>query len=446
MRNLTPEILALVTGGSAGVLPECTIESITTDSRNVGPGALFAAIKGERVDGHDFLSSAQEKGAVCALVEREVADCSLPQILVPSTEAALRQIAAFYRCQFSIPFVGVTGSVGKTTAKEMISAVLSQRWNTLKTDKNFNNELGVPITLFRLREEHEAAVVEMGISGFGEMTRLTEIVKPDLAVFTLIGDSHLEFLHDREGVLKAKSEIVQGMKPEALVICNGDDALLSGADFGRPTLFFGLGENCDVRAVNIENTEDLFTRCEILYGERRIPVTIPSYGQHMVYAALIGAAVGLHYGLTDEEIAQGIASFENVGHRNRVIKTAALTIIDDCYNSNPSSARSAVASMKNLPGRHVCILGDMLELGPEAASLHRELGVFCAQEGVLVIACGELSKKIADGAGEGSCWFADTASLIEKLPELIRRGDAVLVKASRRMKFEDITEALSAIC
>ncbi len=442
MRNLNPESIALVTGGIARFLPDCPIESITTDSRSVVPGALFAAIKGERVDGHDFLPSAKEKGAVCALVEREVSDCDLPQILVPSTETALRRIAAFYRLQYTIPFVGVTGSVGKTTAKEMIAAVLSQRWNTLKTDKNFNNELGVPITLFRLRDEHEAAVVEMGISGFGEMTRLTEMVKPDVAVFTLIGDSHLEFLHDREGVLKAKSEIVLGMKPDGLVICNGDDALLSNADFKRPTLRFGLGENCDVRAINIENTEDFSTRCEIVYGHRRIPVLIPSYGQHMVYAALMGAAVGLHYGLEDDEIARGIASFENVGHRNRVIKTDTLTVIDDCYNSNPSSARSAVASMKDLPGRHVCILGDMLELGPEAATLHREIGEFCAREGAVVIACGELSKNIAAGAGEGAFWFTDTETLIACLPELIRPGDAVLVKASRRMKFEEITEAL----
>jgi len=442
MRNLNPESIALVTGGIARFLPDCPIESITTDSRSVVPGALFAAIKGERVDGHDYLPSAKEKGAVCALVEREVPECDLPQILVPSTEAALRRIAAFYRLQYTIPFVGVTGSVGKTTAKEMIAAVLSQRWNTLKTDKNFNNELGVPITLFRLRDEHEAAVVEMGISGFGEMTRLTEMVKPDVAVFTLIGDSHLEFLHDREGVLKAKSEIVLGMKSDGLVICNGDDALLSNADFKRPTLRFGLGETCDVRAINIENTEDFSTRCEIVYGQRRIPVLIPSYGQHMVYAALMGAAVGLHYGLKDDEIARGIASFENVGHRNRVIKTDTLTVIDDCYNSNPSSARSAVASMKDLPGRHVCILGDMLELGPEAATLHRELGEFCAREGAVVIACGELSKNIAAGAGEGAFCFADTETLIACLPELIQPGDAVLVKASRRMKFEEITDAL----
>ncbi len=446
MKNLTPEKLAEVIGGAVkGILPEREICAITTDSREVAEGAVFAAIVGERVDGHDFLPSAMEKGAVCAIVERHVPECSLPQICVNSTEEALRQTAAYYRRQFDIPFVGITGSVGKTTAKEMISAVLSQRWNTLKTDKNFNGQLGVPITLFRLLAEHEAAVVEMGISEFGEMTRLTHMVQPEVAVFTLIGDSHLEFLKSREGVLRAKSEILQGMKPDALVICNGDDALLSRADFGRQTLRFGLGNNCDIRAENIRHTEDFSMTCDILYQERRIPVVIPSYGQHMVYAALMGAAVGLHYGLTDAEIIRGIAGFENVGHRNRVVKTELLTIIDDCYNSNPSSARSAIASMKDLPGRHVCILGDMLELGPEGPELHRELGAYAHEQGALVIACGELSKNMAEGAGSGSCWFAETAQLLENLPKLICAGDSVLVKASRRMKFEQITEALCAM-
>lgn len=445
MKGLTQSLLSVITGGRRIGLTEDAIESITFDSRNVVAGSLFAAIVGERVDGHSFLPDALEKGAVCALVEREVPECRIPQIVVPSTEAALRQIAAYYRRCFDIPFVGITGSVGKTTAKEMISAVLSQHWNTLKTEKNFNNELGVPLTLFRLREEHEAAVVEMGISGFGEMTRLTEMVRPDVAVFTLIGDSHLEFLHDRKGVLQAKSEIVKGMNKDALMIVNGDDKLLCEADFDRPTLRFGLGENCDVRAVNIENTEEFTLRCDIRCGKRCIPVEIPAYGQHMIYAALMGAAAGIHFGLSDDLIARGISSYETVGHRSRIIKTGSITVIDDCYNSNPSSARSAVASMKSLPGRHVCILGDMLELGPEEKPLHRDLGKFAADEGCVVLGCGELSRYIVEGAGEGALWFESAQKLIPELSRLIYAGDSVLVKASRRMKFEEITEALTKL-
>ena len=442
MRNLTPESVVAVCGGQAAFLPDCSIGSISTDSRNVTPGALFAAIAGVRVDGHDFLESAREKGAVCALVERPVPGSSLPQILVDSTARALRALAAYYRQQFDIPFVGVTGSVGKTTAKEMIASVLSQSRNCLKTEKNFNNELGVPLTLFRLREEHEAAVVEMGISDFGEMRRLTDMVRPDVAVFTLIGDSHLEFLHDRKGVLKAKSEITEGMEPGALVIANGDDELLKSADFGRKTIYFGYGPDCEVRAEHVRTSDGFGTICDIVWQERRLTVEIPSFGQHMVYAALMGAAVGFHYGLSDEQIIRGIESFENVGHRNRVIQRPGRTVIDDCYNSNPSSARSAIASMKELSGRQIYILGDMLELGPQERELHRELGEFAAAQGGTVIACGELSSSIRDGAGSDALWYPDTDSLLRDLPTLIREGDCILVKASRRMKFEQITDYL----
>lgn len=444
MKNLTAETAAALTGAECiGTLPVGELTAITTDSRNVIAGAMFGAIAGERVDGHDYLASAMEKGAVCALVEHAV-DHPLPQLVVPSTETALQKLAGYYRSQFDIPVIGVTGSVGKTTAKEMIASVLSQRFNTLKTEKNFNNELGVPFTLFRLAPEHEAAVVEMGISGFGEMTRLTNMVKPDIAVFTLIGDAHLEFLKSREGVLKAKGEIIAGIPQDGLVVANGDDALLRAHDFGRETLLFGFGENCALRAANVQSDGDA-TRCDLLWQGRSIPVRIPAYGRHMVYAALMGAAVGLHLGLSDEQIIAGIEGYETVGHRGRVLKTDRFTIIDDCYNSNPTSAASAVRSMLDLTGRPVAILGDMLELGENSEALHRELGAFAAENGVQVIACGELAKTVAEGAGETAHWFADTAALREALPELVADGDVILVKASRRMKFEDITECLESI-
>lgn len=444
MKNLTAEVAAILTGARCrGMLPAGELTAITTDSRAVTPGALFAAIVGERVDGHDFLASAMEKGAVCALVERAV-DCALPQLIVPDTAAALQTLAAYYRGQFSIPVVGVTGSVGKTTAKEMIAAVLSQRFCTHKTEKNFNNELGVPFTLFRLSPEHEAAVVEMGISDFGEMTRLARMARPDIAVFTLIGDAHLEFLHDREGVLRAKAEIVSAMPADALVIVNGDDPLLSGHDFGRETWRFGFGESCELRAENVQ-TDGGVTHCELCWQGRRLPVTIPAYGRHMVYAALMGAAVGLRLGLSDEQIVAGVAAYETVGHRGRVLKTKRYTIVDDCYNSNPTSAASALHSLADLGGRPVAILGDMLELGGQSEALHRELGALAAERGVRVIACGELAKAIRDGAGEGALWFENTAALMDALPQLVSDGDAILVKASRRMKFEDVSARLAEL-
>lgn len=445
MRHLTISVIRDITDGEAScALPMEEITAITTDSRALTPGCLFAAIPGARVDGHDFIADAARAGAACVLCNR-FADAAIPQIKVPDTQLALRRIAAFYRCQFDIPFVGVTGSVGKTTAKEMIASVLSARFDTLRTEKNFNNELGVPLTLFRLRAGHEAAVIEMGISGFGEMTRLTDMVRPSIAVFTLIGDAHLEFLGDRAGVLRAKGEIVAGMPEDATVIANGDDELLREHDFGRRTVLFGIGENCGVRAVEVENDGLNGMRCVILAGDRRIPVRIPAFGRHMIYAALMGAAVGLELGLTDAEIQTGIARFQNVGSRGRVVATDYCTILDDCYNANPTSAQAAVDSLAMLPGRHVAILGDMLELGENGPALHAELGRHAAGTGAEVAACGVLSKHTAEGAGKTARWYPDTASLIAALPEIVKSGDTVLVKASHSMGFDAVVRAISQI-
>ena len=445
MQHLTISVIRDITDGEAScALPLDEITAITTDSRALTPGCLFAAIPGARVDGHDFIAAAAQAGAACVLCNRFV-DAAIPQIKVPDTQLALRQIAAFYGCQFDIPFVGVTGSVGKTTAKEMIASVLSVRFDTLRTEKNFNNELGVPLTLFRLRAGHEAAVIEMGISGFGEMSRLTDMVRPSMAVFTLIGDAHLEFLGDRAGVLRAKGEIVAGMPEDGIVIANGDDELLKAHDFGRRTVLFGIGENCDVRAVDVENDGLNGMRCVILAGDRRIPVSIPAFGRHMIYAALMGAAVGLELGLTDAEIRTGIARFQNVGSRGRVVTTDYCTILDDCYNANPTSTKAAVDSLAMLPGRHVAILGDMLELGENGPALHAELGRYAAGTGAVVAACGALSKHTAEGAGETARWYPDTASLIAALPEIVKSGDAVLVKASHSMGFDAVVRAVSQI-
>ena len=442
MKKLSPAEAASIVGGEVrGALSAEPLTSVTIDSRVVRPGSLFAAIVGERVDGHNYIPIAQRLGAACVLCER-FSEAAVPQIKVPDTQAALKKLAAHYRGMFHIPFVGVTGSVGKTTAKEMIAAVLSERYNTHKTEKNFNNELGVPLTLFALRERHEAAVVEMGISGFGEMTRLAEMARPDIAVFTLIGDAHLEFLGDRAGVLRAKGEIVSGMPENGVVIANGDDPLLRAHDFGRKTVLFGMGAHCHIRAEAAEPDGDRGMKCVIVSGERRIPLKIPAVGTHMVYAALMGAAVGMELGLTDEEIRRGVARYEPVGSRGRVLHAGAITVLDDCYNANPTSMRAALDSLLLLGGRPAAILGDMLELGENGAALHAEVGAYAAGLGVRVIACGPLAKHIAAGAGEGAVWFPDRESLLPALPSLLCPGDAVLVKASHSMGFEKISEMI----
>lgn len=420
--------------------------SVVIDSRAVSAGDFFVAYKGERVDGHDYISAAFDKGAVCCLAQRVPEGETRPLILVPDVQTALEQICAEYRRDLRLPVIGITGSVGKTSAKEMISAVLSQRLNVLKTDKNLNNQIGVPMTISRIRPEHQAAVVEMGISGFGEMSVLAQIARPDMAVFTLIGHAHLEFLHDLDGVLRAKTEMLDFMADDAPVLINGDDEKLRGLQCRQKKISFGLGENCDVRAENITLSPTGETLCDIVYGERRIPVEIKAYGRHMIYAALEGAAVGLLMGLSDEEIVRGVATFETVGRRAAVCDTGFITLIDDSYNANPDSVKCGIDSLMKMPGRHVCILGDMLELGEGSGEMHFDVGRYAGERGAeLVLTSGPLSYETCRGAGERGRHFATREELIAALPGLIQKGDRVLVKASLGSRFDQISEALKEL-
>ena len=449
MRQMTISRAAEACGGvlrGACIDPSAQLGRVVIDSRAVEPGDLFAAYRGERADGHDYIAAAFERGAACCLAERIPEGENRAILLVPDVQRALEQIAAAYRAMCPIPLVGITGSVGKTSAKEMIAAVLEQKYRVLKTEGNLNNQIGVPMTISRIEAEHQIAVVEMGISGFGEMHVLARIARPNIAVFTVIGQAHLEFLHDRQGVLRAKTEMLEDMDEDAVVLLNGDDDLLRALCCRQRKLSFGLGENCEIRARDIRVDERGYTDCVIEYGSRSFPVHIPAFGQHMVYAALEGAAVGIVLGLEDAEIAGGIARFETVGRRGAVTETGRITIIDDCYNANPDSLRCAVDSLLELPGRHVCVLGDMLELGPEERQMHRDAGAYAAQKGIDLLLCsGPLSIEYASGAGDLARWFPDKESLISALPDCIQSGDRVLVKASRGMHFEGVAEALKKL-
>lgn len=448
MRGMTISRAAAVCGGRLCGEGDFGAElgSVVIDSRAVSAGDFFVAYKGERVDGHDYISAAFDRGAVCCLARRVPEGETRPVILVPDVQAALEQICAEYRRDLRLPVIGITGSVGKTSAKEMISAVLSQRLNVLKTDKNLNNQIGVPMTISRIRPEHQAAVVEMGISGFGEMSVLARIARPDMAVFTLIGHAHLEFLHDLDGVLRAKTEMLDFMADDAPVLINGDDEKLRGLQCRQKKISFGLGENCDIRAENIRLGESGETFCDIVYGERRIPVEIRAYGRHMIYAALEGAAVGLLMGLSDGEIVKGVASFETVGRRAAVCDTGFVTLIDDSYNANPDSVKCGIDSLMKMPGRHVCILGDMLELGEGSGEMHFDVGRYAGEKGAeLVLTSGPLSRETCRGAGERGRHFATREELIAALPGLIQKGDRVLVKASLGSRFDQISEALKEL-
>lgn len=440
MKDMTIFSAARAAGGRVtGCGQDAPLSGGVIDSREAGPGLMFCALPGERADGHEYMRSALEKGAACCLATHVPEGVTGPVILVDDVRSAMAKIAGACRDRLGIPVVGITGSSGKTTAKEMCAAVLSQKYNTLKTEKNFNNELGVPLTLFRIGPEHGAAVVELGINHFGEMSRLGAMAKPDIAVYTLIGRSHLEALGDLDGVLRAKGELVEHMPPDGMLIVNGDDEKLAAWRPARRKLTFGLGEGCDVRGVGFAPRGAEGSALTVLAGERRIELFLPAYGRHLAYAALAAAAVGIELGLSDGQIAAGAADYAPVGRRARIIETPSLTVIDDCYNANPDSVKMAIASAGALGGRLVCILGDMLELGELSEQMHREVGEAARAAGALLLTAGERS------AAMGGEHFASKAELISALPRLLKRGDRVLVKASHSMAFEEISDALRAL-
>ena len=425
---------------------EQVLGRVVIDSRAIEPGDLFVAYKGERVDGHDYIAAAFDKGAACCLAERIPAGETRPILLVDDVQAALEKIAADYRSTLHLPVVGITGSVGKTSAKEMIAAVLSQKYRVLKTEGNLNNQIGVPMTISRITREHEIAVVEMGISGFGEMTQLAAIARPTMAVYTVIGHAHLEFLHDLDGVLRAKTEMLAQMPDDAPVLMNGDDEKQRDFCCRQQKTLYGLGEGCDLRAVDIQPLGERGTALRIVGLGRDIRAVIPSLGKHLIYAALEGAAVGIQFGLSDAEIAAGIAAFRVVGRRAAVVETGKLTLIDDSYNANPDSTRFGVDTLLSLPGRHVAILGDMLELGENRAQMHGELGRYAREKGVDVLLCaGPNSRETVRAFGEGGTWYESREALIAALPQQLREGDRVLVKASLGMHFDKVSEAVKAL-
>lgn len=435
--------------GPTDNLEKC-VSGIAIDSRKIETGWLFAATVGERVDGHSFIESCYEKGALCCLGEKSPVGKEHSYIQVSSTFQALKDIAQYYRSTLEIPVVGITGSVGKTSTKEMIASVLGVKFNTLKTAGNFNNEIGLPLTVFNIREEHEAAVLEMGISDFGEMHRLSKIARPNMCVITNIGLCHLEFLGDRDGVLRAKSEIFDFAAEGSKAIVNGDDDKLRTLK-NREDLdvtLFGMEASNDVYAKNVENLGLDGLKCDISTpsGDFNAHIHIP--GMHMVYNALAGTCVGLACGLTLEEIKSGIENAQTISGRNHIIHTEKYTIMDDCYNANPVSMKASLDVLSSALGRKVAILGDMGELGADEAALHYTVGEYAAKKQIDLLLCvGILSEEIVKGAKAvnpqiDAKVFSTKEALLAKLPELLADKDSILIKASHFMQFEKIVTAL----
>lgn len=455
MKNMTLERIAEACGGElhGNRIEEKEASCVVIDSRKIERDGVFIASRGERVDGHDFIPKVAEEGALGAVCEREPENCGIPYILVKDSFQALQDIAEYYRRQLTIPVVGITGSVGKTSTKEMIASVLLRKFHVLKTEGNFNNEIGLPLTVLRIREEHEAAVLEMGISNFGEMHRLSRIAKPDICVMTNIGQCHLENLGSREGILKAKSEIFDYANPKGYTFVNGDDDMLRflrGKGEHKP-VHFGRNPSNEVFASDVMNRGLLGSRAVIHMGLSVFPVEIPLPGEHMINNALAAAAVGNCLSLTTKQIQEGILKVQPVGGRSHVMALPSLTVIDDCYNANPVSMKAAIDLLSMAIGRKAAILGDMFELGQRERQLHGEVGAYAVEKGIDVLICtGELSgcmyEKAVSLGGKSEVYYFETRdAMMKELKNILKPGDSVLVKASHGMQFEKVVELLTTL-
>ncbi len=423
------------------------ISKISTDSRDIDETTLFVALIGERFDAHDFIQDVLSKGAKAVVASKKVTDDERI-ILVEDTGKALLDIAHGYRKTFNIPFIALTGSVGKTTTKGMVYAVVNKKFNAMKTAGNLNNEIGVPKTLFSLEECNEAAVIEMGMNHFGEIQRLSNTVEPNIACITNVGTAHIENLGSREGILKAKTEIISGMKKGSALIVNGDNDMLSSYENKDYRIIrFGIdAENLDIKAQSIVSTST-GTNFTVVYGDKKAPVYVPAVGIHNVYNALCAICVGLELGYSLEEAASGVEDYEPEGMRQKINEINGITFIEDCYNANLDSMKAALDALKTInKGDAYAVLGDMLELGDFAEKAHREVGLKAAEVGCKgVFTYGELSKYIADEAKKHGVYavsYNNKEDIATALFCCVEEGDTVLFKGSRGMKMEEIFYSL----
>ena len=439
------EICAAV-GGTLLQDSGAPVTGVTTDSRAVQPGQLFIPLVGERFDGHAYISKALEGGAAGCLTAREP-ETLLPgklYIQVADTRLALKALASWYRDKFDLPVVQVTGSAGKTTTKEMIASVLSQRYNTLRTEGNFNNDIGAPLTLLRLMPEHQAAVIETGMNHFGEIRYLGEMVRPDIAVITNVGDAHIENLgNTRQGILRAKCEIFENLTPEGIAVLNGDDELLNTVTLPQTILRCGVGDGCGVRVTDIDDRGLEGVACTVTIEGEHYRLTTSAPGRYMIYPMAMAAAIGRRLGLTGEEIAAGVAAYTTVGSRMHLIRLPGeRLVIDDCYNANPQSMAEGLRMLAASPAQHrVAVLGDMGELGQLTAQAHRDMGALTRRLGLTAVAVGEKMHALTETDPQAQ-WFATVEEAMPAIRQLFTPGTAVLVKASHAMHFESIVKEL----
>jgi UDP-N-acetylmuramoyl-tripeptide--D-alanyl-D-alanine ligase len=471
VEELREVISVKVLSGQDSLSGKRRIRQISTDSRSIRRGDLFVALRGDRHDGHEFVPEVLDRGAVGAIVHDEY---RLPPSDAPVRRVdnrpvsflfgvrdplfAYQQLATHHRSRFHIPVVAVTGSNGKTTTKDMVAAVLAQRWPVLKTEGNFNNRIGVPATLFRITARHRAAVIELGVDQEGQTTRLCEIVRPTIGVITNIGPDHLEFFGGMEGSAQAKAELLDMLPADGTAILNADDPYFGylAARAQCRVMSFGFSEMADVRASGVTSDARLGMtfRLHLPGKSRPTIVRIKVHGNHNVTNALAAAAAGAALSLSGAMIAQGLGRFRPAAMRSQVVTHQGIHIINDCYNANPASMKAALQLLAEWsPARErVAVLGDMLELGPETGRMHRDVGQFLAAQGLSrLIVCGTLGRDIAEGARRGGMAgsqieeVADAAAAADHLKRTVRQGDVVLVKASRGMKMEQIVQVLTGM-
>ena len=454
MRELSAQWIAQAAGGLLQADKDIKVTSLSTDTRTLKPGALFVAIRGERFDGHHFAVDAVNKGAVLILAQKDGGlDRNIPAIYVDDTVEALGSLAAAYRSLFNIPVVAVTGSVGKTSTKEMIAAVLSRDFNVHKTKGNLNNEIGLPLSVMALEDSHEAAVFEMGMSGFGEISRLSRIVRPDVAVITNIGISHIGRLGSRQNILKAKLEILEGMTPGGTVVLNGDDELLSGLKglLEQKTLLYGIGEEADLQAGDLLSKGEEGVSFSLHTHEGDVPLFVPAPGMHNVHNALAAVAVARILKMKEDRIREGLAAYTGERLRMCIEDYDGIKVINDCYNAAPNSTQAALEVLKDIGRDHRkwAVLGDMLELGDWSEQAHLEIGKLTALiEADYLVAVGCYASWYIRGAelektdGLEKVLFEKASDAADYIRSHAREGDVMLFKGSRRMQLDVLIKTL----
>jgi len=448
------ELVSATRGSLLAGRGEGEVKGLSIDTRTLKQGELFVAVAGSRFDGHDFLAQAVARGAAAALVHKDVlAPPGLDVVKVEDTTRALGDLARHIRMSVGLPVVAITGSTGKTTTKDMTAALLEARGPVLKTEANLNNRYGVPLTLFRLLPEHTAAVLEMGMSAAGELSGLTRIARPDVAVITNVAAVHLEFFDSVDAIALAKAEILEGLRPFGAAVLNWDDERTRriGQEHKGDVVWFGRDRICDVSAESLRGTVHGM-RFDLRIETKRHDVFLPLPGPHFVQNFLAAAAAAHRLGVSAEQIAERATHLKAASRRGQVSRLQqAITLLDDSYNSNPVAVQAAVAALgMAAEGRRVAFLGDMLELGKETGRLHEETGEKVAELLDVVVAVGPQSASLLKGAGKAGLskeklfWFADAAAAAAAAPDIVRSGDAVLVKGSRGVRMEQVADALVA--